>query len=605
MYSQSLRDSVSMRFLDEVILTDTKVASKRSESGKTVIRIGPEELARFEGKSALELINLKSGIEISGSRGRAGEVPGVFIRGGRGRQTIVYIDGARVNDPSTFSNTFDLRLLDTSIIESIEIVKGASSTLYGSNAATGVIFIQTKRESREAIEAAVSSSVGTNQTSDDQSYNANRFNNSIQLRGKTGNLRYGAHVSHGYSDGVSSINTASNEEDKNTLLSSGAYFGIDPTERWSLDLKLLYAKLDTEYDESFGLEDADYSFMSEQRGIFLNSRYALKKGEIRFNAGYNDFQSENISAFPGTFEGQNLTFDLYAKNQISSKVTAIYGLNLNREKALLANEESFTVFDPYATFQAEVTEKMRLNAGIRLNTHSEYGAHWVYSINPVYHILKGTVPLKVFGSYSSSYITPTLNQLYGDFGANPNLEPESNTTLELGMETAVNGEFRTSLLYFEREEENFVFFNNDLFLFQNAEEVVRVQGLEFEGYWYPTSRMDIIANYTFTQRKGDTAIRLPRHKGMMQWGYRFGKTSRFTFQYVYTGKRSDTDFNTFSDVELDPFSIVNMSFSHALKPGKLRVFAHLDNIFNTQFEEVVGFNTLGRNIRLGFHLDIQ
>ena len=372
-----------------------------------------------------------------------------------------------------------------------------------------------------------------------------------------------------------------------------------------MDLRLRQARIDSDYDESFGLEDAPYNFISEQKGLFLNSRWALEKGEIRFNAGYNDFESENVSAFPGTFEGQNLTFDLFAKNQFSSKITSIIGLNLNLEKALLTEKESFTVFDPYATFQVDISQKMRLNAGVRLNTHSEYGSHWVYSFNPVYHMLKEHIPVKIFGSYSSSYITPTLNQLYGDFGANLTLEPETNTTFELGIETGINGKFRVSLLYFDREEENFVFFDNDLFQFQNSEKLVQVNGLEFEGLWYPFTRLDIETNYTFTQRTGDNAIRLPRHKGMLQCGYRFGRASRLTLQYAYTGKRTDTDFNIFTDMELDPFSILNMSYSHELITGKLRLFAHLDNMFNTEFEEVIGFNTLGRNVRIGLHLDIQ
>ena len=109
-----------------------------------MIRIGSEELSRNRGRSLPELINTKSGIEISGSRGRAGEVLGAFVRGGRGRQLIVLIDGLRVSDPSSFSQEFDLRLLPLDNIASIEIIKGANSTLYGANAATAVINITTK-----------------------------------------------------------------------------------------------------------------------------------------------------------------------------------------------------------------------------------------------------------------------------------------------------------------------------------------------------------------------------------------------------------------------------------------------------------------------------
>ena len=53
------------------------------------------------------------------------------------------------------------------------------------------------------------------------------------------------------------------------------------------------------------------------------------------------------------------------------------------------------------------------------------------------------------------------------------------------------------------------------------------------------------------------------------------------------------------------FSLVNASYSYELVPGKFRLFAHIDNLFNAEFEEVIGFSTLGRNVRLGFNLNIQ
>ncbi|MBT8289326.1 MAG: TonB-dependent receptor plug domain-containing protein, partial [Muriicola sp.] len=108
---EATSDTLKIRELEEVVVSDTRFPIRRENSGKTVIRIGAEELSRNQGRSLPELINTKSGIEISGSRGRAGEILGTFVRGGRGRQVIVLIDGIRVSDPSSFSQEFDLRLL--------------------------------------------------------------------------------------------------------------------------------------------------------------------------------------------------------------------------------------------------------------------------------------------------------------------------------------------------------------------------------------------------------------------------------------------------------------------------------------------------------------
>jgi outer membrane cobalamin receptor len=142
---QQPKDTMAMQLLDEVVVSDSRFALKREFSGKTVIRIGPGELQRNQGRTLAALLNSKSGIEINGSRGRQGEVMGVFARGGRGRQVLVIIDGIRITDPSSSSQEYDLRLPDLSQIESIEIIKGASSVLYGTNAATAVVSITTKK----------------------------------------------------------------------------------------------------------------------------------------------------------------------------------------------------------------------------------------------------------------------------------------------------------------------------------------------------------------------------------------------------------------------------------------------------------------------------
>lgn len=150
-FSQTQKDSVKVEALDEVVLTDTRFALKRENSGKTVIKISREEIERNQGRTVAELINTKSGFEINGSRSVAGQNLGYFIRGGNNRQVLVLIDGVQVNDPSLVSNEFDLRLLDLNTIESIEIVKGASSTLYGNAAATAVINITTRKASKNKI----------------------------------------------------------------------------------------------------------------------------------------------------------------------------------------------------------------------------------------------------------------------------------------------------------------------------------------------------------------------------------------------------------------------------------------------------------------------
>jgi vitamin B12 transporter len=208
------------------------------------------------------------------------------------------------------------------------------------------------------------------------------------------------------------------------------------------------------------------------------------------------------------------------------------------------------------------------------------------------------------GSYATSYITPSLSQLFGIFGANPELEPETNRTAEGGLEYKANSSMRVSALYFNRKEENFVFFDNALFQYFNALNTINVQGLEAQLNWVPLEHMNITANYTFTERKGDNAIRIPKHRVDATVGYNISAKSFLSLTYSFIGKRLDTDFNTSDDEVLDPFSTFGIYLSHEVMSNKLKFFLNLENVLNTNFTEVIGFTTRGRNLRLGLSLKL-
>ena len=127
--------------LDEVVITNSRFEIKKEDSGKVITKITQKELEELQGKSIAEIINNTVGIEINGTKSNAGQNLSYFVRGGRNRQVLIIIDGIALSDASQIANDYDLRLLNANQVESIEILKGASSTLYGSGAATAVIIL--------------------------------------------------------------------------------------------------------------------------------------------------------------------------------------------------------------------------------------------------------------------------------------------------------------------------------------------------------------------------------------------------------------------------------------------------------------------------------
>ena len=118
--------------LEEVIVSDSKFPMKRSQSGKLIKKINREVIASFQGYDLSDLLFAAAGIEVIGNGLYPGQNKTISLRGGRNRNVLILIDGVRVSDPSRIDNDFDINFLPLSGIESIEIMKGASSTLYGS-----------------------------------------------------------------------------------------------------------------------------------------------------------------------------------------------------------------------------------------------------------------------------------------------------------------------------------------------------------------------------------------------------------------------------------------------------------------------------------------
>ncbi|TAI49146.1 TonB-dependent receptor plug domain-containing protein [Flagellimonas allohymeniacidonis] len=594
------QDSIAVQELQEVVVSDSRFQLKRENSGKTVIKISGAELERNQGRTIAEIINTKSGIEIAGSRGRDGSVFGVFARGGRGRQALVIVDGVRVSDPSSFSQEYDLRLLSAANIESVEIIKGAASTLYGTNAATAVINITTKKNAKKPISANFQSTLGTNQTADDQNYNLGNFQNNAFVNGTVNRFSYGINFSNRYSSGLSAAVTPENEEDIFSQFSTDLKLGYQFTDSFELSIYGNQTKFTNEFDAD--LAEAPNQSRTAQERAGLSTSFKYTKGSIHLNAAYTDYETESISTFgESVFEGKNLVLDVYNKYIFAEKWHTILGVNYLKDEAVFTNKADFTIVDPYFNLVYVSDFGFNLNTGARLNNHSEYGNHFVYNVNPSYAFTTSEGYVKLLGSYATSYITPNLIQLFGDFGANPDLEPEENRTIEGGVEYFINKKLRVSALYFDRNEKNTIGFDQN-FTSINVADEIDVSGIEFEAFWFPTEEFSLRANYTYTDREGDNAIRIPEHKVNLNLGYQICPTTNISLDYAYTGERLDTDFTTFTDVTLDAFSLVNLYLEHEVMANKLKLFLSANNILNEDFAEVFGFTTRGRNITTGFNL---
>ena len=216
-FSQIESNVIKPISLDEVVVTDSKFNLKRENSGKVITKITQKDLEKLKGKSIAEIINTTAGIEINGVKSNAGQNLGYFIRGGRNRQVLVLIDGIPITDPSQIANDYDLRLLNADQVESIEILKGASSTLYGSGAATAVINIKLKAASEDMISANFTSVLGTNMSSSDNNYAVEDFRNAVSVNGTLNKFSYLASFGNQFTDGLSAVANGTESDAFNSI----------------------------------------------------------------------------------------------------------------------------------------------------------------------------------------------------------------------------------------------------------------------------------------------------------------------------------------------------------------------------------------------------
>ena len=617
----------NVEMLNEVVVTATKFNLKKENTGKVIHVITQKQLQQNAGKTVIEILNTVAGIDVRGVNANPSEPKSINIRGGRSRQVLVLIDGVPVTDQSAINQEFDLRLLAISQIENIEILKGASSTLYGSGAASAVINVILKKASKDRISGSFETSLGTNNSTKTSNSTLADKNQNINLNGTLGNFNFLASFSITGVDGMSSAKSITNtvfENDsfysKNALLK----LGYKINDKVNITSFLNYDTFEYDFDAG-AFSDSDLNMGDqEQLRVGIRPNYTYNKGELYMLASANMVRRNlnQFNSFSNTldgyeFVGRSVNLDLVNKYEFSAvNIQLITGLNYQNHSnnsitpfaTIEKDVANFNTIDPYASVVYISDYGLSVNIGGRLNMHNVYGSQFVYDGNLAYSLLNSKeTSVKLLTSYSTAFIAPSLYQLYDGYSGNIDLNPETNQTFEVGFDATFKEEIQLDVVYFNRQEVDAIIYNNTTYSYGNSSS--DASGLEVSVSVAATSFLSINSSYTHIDSNDleDFNDYIPANKFVTGIDITPFENAFLNFTYRNVGERTIFDrygsFGTAGEnVVLEEYQVLDFMANYKVLEDTVTLFIAATNLLNEDYDDIFGYETRGRNYKIGVRL---
>ena len=616
----------NVEMLNEVVVTATKFNLKKENTGKVIHVITQKQLQQNAGKTVIEILNTIAGIDVKGVNANASEPRSINIRGGRSRQVLVLIDGVPVTDQSAINQEFDLRLLAVSQIETIEILKGASSTLYGSGAATAVINVILKKASKDSVSGSFETSFGTNNSTKSSNSGLADKNQNINLNGTLGNFNFLASFSITGVDGMSSAKSTTNtvfENDsfysKNALLK----LGYKINDKVNIISFLNYDTFEYDFDAA-AFSDSEVNMGDqEQFRVGIRPNYTYNKGELYMLASINSVKRNfnSFNAFSNTldsyqYNGESINLDLVNKYEFSNQFQLITGVNYQEHSnntitpfgTIEKDIANFNTLDPYASVVYISDYGLSANIGGRLNVHNVYGNQFVYDGNLAYSLLNSKeTSVKVLTSYSTAFIAPSLYQLYDGYSGNIDLNPETNQTFEVGFDATFKEKIQLDVVYFNRKEVDAIIYNNTTYSYGNSSS--DASGLELNVRVAATSFLSINSSYTYIDSNDleDFNDYIPANKFVAGIDITPFENAFLNFTYRNVGERTIFDrygsFGTAGEnVVLEDYQVLDFMANYKVLEDTVTFFVAATNLLNEDYDDIFGYETRGRNYKVGIRL---
>ena len=496
----------------EVFLSLTKTAEPLRDLTTNLTVITEEEIKEKSAKNLGEIIEGELGISYK-NNGPLGQTQSVFMRGASSAQTLVLIDGRRVNDVAL--GTADFTAIPANMIERVEIIRGSGAAVYGTGAFGGVINVITKKATPltpnvnpyfsygtfNTINAGITGAYANDVVSiliapsmlSSDGYRKNSFYDSKNIFGKIG------------------INLTENSE----IVLSGQAYNADIGNPGSLSYPSETAK---QFEDNNYLK-LDYNTKIEDFKIQVsgyNANYTRKAGDMfdAWGAYFDKYNTVNTGVKGSVNYRDSITLGVeWDKSEFKQKnlITEIEDVNKNRE-TLSGYIQAFLTFDS--------VEKLTIIPTLRGDKSNDFGEIVTPAVSAIYKLNDN---MKISGNASKVWNAPTFNQLYypansWGYEGNPNLKPEKGFSYDLGFEyTGTKAAFAITGFYIDSHDLiNWEFDPNTYRTTPVNIDKAKQYGCEI-GFSYDMSKeISYKINYTYTRAENvetkQTLTYVPMHK---------------------------------------------------------------------------------------------
>jgi len=592
-----------------VVVTANRIEVPLDRVSSSVTLITADAIEKQQVNDVSEILRNVSGIDIvrTGSQGR---FTSLFMRGTNSNHTLVMLDGVQINDP--LNGGFDYSNLSADNIKYIEVVRGSQSTLYGSEAIGGIIYVTTKS--------------GLN----DIKFSANAEGGSF------GTFRESANISGSAS--LHSYNLSFSRLDSDGLFDNDDYsrstFSANISTEFNADAKLSF---------SGRISDSDGGTPG-QRVLSpdpnARSKTKLESYVLLFNQKISDEWHHKVSASRSNGE---LDFNNPAdpnnpfgsKSFLTSSITSVdwqndyhfsprfvitSGIEWEERKGkreALSPDTSFANLTDtrsiYLLNNIQLNNDFTVSIGLRSDEHSTFGRNNNFRLTSSY-ILSGSNDneTKLRGSIGTGFRTPSINELFwpvGDFGpvGNINLDPEESTGIDIALEQSFNqNRLFLSVDYFKNTFDGLISFG--AMGYENIDKA-ETQGVEFRAQANINDQLTASGNYTYLETDdkstGDPLLRRPKHSGGLIFNFDHESSLQLNLGITFVGERFDSDFSGFPFVfEFTPsYMTVRIASTYNLTENfKLKL--RIENLLDEEYSEVAGFPAPGRAIYGGLGINL-